>query len=217
MAEDGRSLRLPWASACHCGCHLEANLAELGAVTARFPHRSGCDVQYLGVAGDYFSTHAYHVTPNAAAVLLRHTKPRCNDRKQDYALRSLCTAPPMPPGTAGTTTAARGPGTAGTTTAARGAPRLRERLRCTKPITMLTPVGRGFVSGWGLFVQDHRSFAPYTKLSLGRKNAGVDYLSRAQSHSRCAPRQQGANNGTSAAGTRQVTGRHEMATSATDR
>ena len=137
--------------------------ADARAMVARCA-ASGCDVQYLGIAGDYFSTHAYHITPNAAAMLLRHTKARCNDRKQDYALRSLCTS---------------------------------RQLRCTKPITMLTPVGRGFVSGWGLFVQDHRSFAPYTKLSLGKKNVGLDYLSRAQSHSRCAPRQQ--TNGTSPA------------------
>lgn len=148
---------------------LSANgAADARAMVARCA-ASHCDVQYLGIAGDFFSTHAYHVTPTAAAVLLRHTKPRCNDRKQDYALRSLCTA---------------------------------RKLRCTKPITMLMPVGRGFVSGWGLFVQDHRSFAPYTKLSLGKKNVGVDYLTRARLHSRCAPRQHGGSNGTA---TRTVT------------
>ena len=53
--------------------------------------RAGCDLAYLGLTGDIFGAFAYWATPRAAAHLLEQaTRPRCNRRKPDYALRAAC-------------------------------------------------------------------------------------------------------------------------------
>ena len=49
-----------------------------------------CDVQYLGMTGDFFTSHAYYLSPRAAARLLANTQARCNRRKADYAIRLAC-------------------------------------------------------------------------------------------------------------------------------
>ena len=57
---------------------------------------AGCGIAFLGVAfafqntTSYLLSHAYYVSPHAASLLLKITRPICNERGQDYHIASLC-------------------------------------------------------------------------------------------------------------------------------
>ena len=44
----------------------------------------------MQVLGDFYGAFAYYVTPPGAARLLQLTRPRCNSKKPDIAMRAAC-------------------------------------------------------------------------------------------------------------------------------
>jgi hypothetical protein len=52
-----------------------------------------CDIAYMGMSGEFFTSHATYITPAGARRLLQMTRDRCNRKKADYAIRLACLGP----------------------------------------------------------------------------------------------------------------------------
>ena len=113
--------------------------------------RAECDLTFLGVTGDFFSSHAYWMSPRAADLLLRVTHERCNARKADHPMRSACL------GRALERCLSHGGSAAicNHTELTRTSP---PPLRCHKPSRVLWMRDLG---SYGLFVQNHKAFTSY--------------------------------------------------------
>ena len=110
-------------------------------------HVANCTVAYLGAGFDMLLSHAYYVTPIAAAQLLRQSSDWCNKHKQDWVLRSACSK---------RTSATR--------------------LACLRPprgLYVSTQLNWRGVLGWGLFAQDHAAIPSYTVTLAGRQARGL--------------------------------------------
>ena len=113
----------------------------------------------LGSSSDFFGSHAYYLTPRAAAHLLAATRPRCNRRKPDYKMRAACLGPAIVDCLALPTHAA--PKCNATILTVE--PRHRPPLRCFKPPRVLW---RRELESFGIFVMNHREYQSYSKLLL---------------------------------------------------
>ena len=108
---------------------------------------ANCSVAYLGAGFDMLLSHAYYVTPVAAAQLLRQSTDWCNKHKQDWVLRSACSKRTAAP-----------------------------RLTCLRPprgLYVSMQLNWRGVLGWGLFAQDHAAIPSYTVTMAGRQARGM--------------------------------------------
>jgi hypothetical protein len=71
--------------------HFIGDPTDVSSAVARC-EAAACDVAYLGISGDFFTSHAYWATPKAALHLLQGNATRDvgNTRKPDYAMRQGC-------------------------------------------------------------------------------------------------------------------------------
>jgi hypothetical protein len=119
-----------------------------------------CSLAYLGTAlrNPFLLTHAYFISPPAAALLLKATRDHCNPRGIDYAMRDLCMS------------------------------RLAHGFNCTLPPRGLIAKGERKVGelGWGLFVQNTRAVPSYNSL-LGNGWGGASNwsITSAEHFQRC--------------------------------
>lgn len=128
------------------------------AYALRHCHATGCHLAYLGASFDMLLSHAYYLTPAAASVLLRTSKPMCNVHKQDWVIRDACV---------------------------KG---LLKCVRPTRGLTLGRKQDWHGLLGWGLVIQDHASTPSFTvgyaKYQHGTMNATKARLWN--EHTRCA-------------------------------